>query len=76
MKEGVGRENAQVINKASAKESKPFFKVHISKESKVIADQWKEYLPLKKEYPLLKQASSNKDANFKELQIHTMDIQD
>ena len=62
-------------HKASAKEFKPFFNVHISKEAKVIADQWKGYLPLKKEYPLLKQVPSNKGANFKELHIHIMNIQ-
>lgn len=74
-KEGVGRAYAQVINRASAKEFTPFFKAHISKEAKVIADQWKGYLPLKKEYPLLKQMPSNKGANLKELHIHIMNIQ-
>lgn len=72
---GVGRAYAQVIESASAKEFKPFFNAHISKESKVITDVWKGYLPLRKEYPLLEQMPSNKGANFQQLHIHIMNIQ-
>jgi hypothetical protein len=71
----VGRAYAQVIDSASAKEFKPFFNVYISKEADVVSDQWKGYLPLKKEYPQLRQVPSNKGANFKQLHIHIMNIQ-
>lgn len=71
----VGRAYAQVIEHASAKEFKPFFEAFINKDSKVVTDQWKGYLPLKKEYPLLKQVPSNKGANFKQLHIHIMNMQ-
>lgn len=72
---GVGRAYAQVIDSASAKEFKPFFNAHISKEASIVTDEWKGYLPLKKEYPLLQQLPSNKGANFKQLHIHIMNIQ-
>jgi len=71
---GVGRAYAQVIDSASAKEFKPFFNAHISKEASIVTDEWKGYLPLRKEYPLLRQLPSNK-ANFKQLHIHIMNIQ-
>jgi hypothetical protein len=73
--EGVGRAYAQVISNASAKQFEPFFEAHISKEAEVVTDAWKGYLPLRKEYPLLKQMPSNKGANFKQLHIHIMNIQ-
>lgn len=71
----VGRAYAQVIEHASAKEFKPFFEAFINKDSKVVTDEWKGYLPLRKEYPLLKQIPSNKGANFKQLHIHIMNMQ-
>jgi len=73
--EGVGRAYAQVISNASAKEFEPFFEAHISKDAEVVTDAWKGYLPLRKEYLLLKQMPSNKRANFKQLHIHIMNIQ-
>ena len=73
--EGVGRAYGKVINNASAKEFKPFFKAHISNDAKVVTDVWRGYLPLKKDYPLLEQIPSNKGANFKQLHIHIMNIQ-
>jgi hypothetical protein len=73
--DGVGRAYAQVIENASAKEFKPFFNNYISKEAKAITDVWKGYLPLKKDYPNLKQIPSNKGKNFKQLHIHIMNIQ-
>lgn len=72
---GVGRACAQVINSASAKEFKPFFYSHISRDAHVVTDVWKGYLPLKKEYTLLEQRPSNQGANFKQLHIHIMNIQ-
>jgi len=73
--ENVGRAYAQVINSASAKECKPFFNAYISKSTKVVTDEWKGYLPLKKDYSKLRQVPSNKGANFKQLHIHIMNIQ-
>ena len=64
---GVGRAYARVIDHASDKEFKPFFTDHISNDAHVITDIWKGYLPLKKEYPYLKQLPSDKGANFPEL---------
>jgi hypothetical protein len=72
---GVGRAYAKVIENASAVEFSPFFNDHISQNAKVTTDIWKGYLPLKKEYPLLKQIPSNNGANFPELHIHIMNIQ-
>jgi hypothetical protein len=76
LKDGdVGRAYAQVIDNASAKEFKPFFNAYISKEACVITDEWKGYLPLRKEYSCLRQLPSNKGANFRQLHIHIMNIQ-
>jgi len=72
---GVGRAYAKVIKSASAAEFAPFFTNHISRDAKAVTDVWKGYLPLKKEYPLLKQVPSNGGANFPELHIHIMNIQ-
>jgi len=72
---GVGRAYAKVIESASAIEFTPFFNDHISQDAKVTTDIWKGYLPLKKEYPSLKQIPSNNGANFPELHIHIMNIQ-
>ena len=72
---GVGRAYAKVIERASAKEFKPFFNEHISKDAEIVTDEWTGYLPLKKEYPLLKQVPSNNGANLKQLHIHIMNLQ-
>jgi hypothetical protein len=72
---GVGRAYAKVIERASGTEFKPFFNAHISKNAKITTDEWKGYLPLKKEYPELKQIPSNNGANFPELHIYIMNIQ-
>jgi hypothetical protein len=73
--QGVGRAYAKVIESASAIEFKPFFDDYISQDARVVTDVWKGYLPLKKEYPTLKQIPSNNGANFSELHIHIMNIQ-
>jgi hypothetical protein len=73
-KKGVGRAYAKVIESSSATEFKPFFNDHISQDAKVTTDIWKGYIPLKKEYPSLKQIPSNNGANFPELHIHIMNI--
>ena len=48
VRDGVGRAYAQVIDDASASSFRPFFDRYISKDAKVITDEWSGYLPLKK----------------------------
>lgn len=74
-KGGVGRAYAKVIEHASGKEFKPFFKDYISCQAHVVTDEWKGYLPLTKDYPRLEQKPSKKGGNFPELHIHIMNIQ-
>lgn len=74
VKDGVGRAYAQVIQKASFEEFKPFFKDYISKDASVITDEWRGYLPLKTEYKMLKQIPSNDGKNFPDLHIHIMNL--
>lgn len=72
---GVGRAYAKVINHASGKEFKPFFNSYISKDAHIVTDEWKGYLPLRKEYSYIEQRPSNKGNNLPELHIHIMNIQ-
>lgn len=74
-KGGVGRAYAKVIEHASSKEFKPFFDNHISPQARVVTDEWRGYLPLKKRYPFLEEKPSGKGRNFPELHIHIMNIQ-
>lgn len=74
-KGGVGRAYAKVIEHASGKEFKPFFDNHISPQARVVTDEWRGYLPLKKRYPFLEQKPPRKERNFPELHIHIMNIQ-
>lgn len=71
---GVGRAYAQVIADASANSFKPFFQKYISKEAKVITDEWNGYLPLKKDYTKLEQHPSDKGKGHPEIHIHIMNI--
>lgn len=72
---GVGRAYAQVIERASADEFRPFFQAYISRDAHIITDEWTGYKPLKKDYPLLEQVPSKKGSNMPELHIHIMNIQ-
>lgn len=72
--DGVGRAYAQLIENASAKEFKKFFQKHIAKDTKVITDQWRGYIPLKKEYVNLEQRLSENGQAFKDLHIHVMNL--
>lgn len=74
LSEGVGRAYAQVIESASAKEFKGFFAKHISKNAKIITDEWKGYSPLKKEYPSLEQRKSNDGNALIDLHVHIMNL--
>jgi hypothetical protein len=52
---GVGRAYAQYTNNASSVCFRPFSEIYINRDTKVITDEWKEYIPLKKTYPNLEQ---------------------
>src|ERR1035437_1841690 len=71
---GVGRAYAQFMNNASAASLRPFFETYISKDTKVIADKWKGYFPLKKTYPNLKQIKSENGKSFQDIHIHIMNL--
>ena len=72
---GAGRAYAKVIKQASSDEFKPFFKDYISQDAHIATDEWKGYLPLKKDYQNLEQKPSDKGRSFPELHIHIMNIQ-
>jgi hypothetical protein len=40
----------------------------------VITDEWRGYLPLKKEYQHLKQIPSNEGKNFPDMHVHIMNL--
>lgn len=71
---GTGRAYAQIIEHASAKELGAFLRKYISKEAMIIADKWKGYTPLKKEFLKLEQVSSDSGKNFKDLHLHIMNL--
>jgi len=74
VKDGVGRAYAQVIEDASAKSFKPFFKDHIAKDAHIVTDEWNGYKPLKKDYPNLEQVKSDKGNGLPDLHLHIMNI--
>jgi transposase-like protein/DNA-directed RNA polymerase subunit RPC12/RpoP len=71
---GVGRAYAEVIKNASSKELGSFLKKHVSKDAKIITDQWTGYAPLKKEFLKLEQIASDNGRNFKDIHLHIMNI--
>ena len=71
--DGVGRAYAQVIDDASAKSFRPFFTKYISKDAKVVTDEWKGYLPLMDEYQIEHRKSEN-GKSFPQMHIHIMNI--
>ena len=64
-----GRGYAKVIEDYSAESLKPIFDTHIENNAQIVADRWRGYTPLKKQYPNLKQILSDKGKNFKMLHI-------
>lgn len=72
--DGVGRAYAEIIENASGKELGRFLKKYVSKEANVIADEWRGYIPVKKDFKNLKQVKSAEGKNFKEIHIHIMNI--
>lgn len=71
---GFGRAYAQVIDDASAKSLRSFFETYISKDAKVVTDEWNGYKPLIDEYPNLIQKPSKEGKNFPQMHIHIMNI--
>jgi hypothetical protein len=74
MDKGVGRAYAQIIEKANSNELGSFMKKYIDKKARIITDEWRGYLPLKKEYPNLEQHKSEEGKNFKDIHIHIMNM--
>ncbi len=71
---GVGRAYAEVIEHSSAKELGAFLRKYVSKDAKVISDEWLGYTPLKAEFTKLEQVTSDDGKNFKDIHIHIMNI--
>lgn len=74
MDKGVGRAYAEVIEHASAKELGAFMRKYVAMDANIITDEWRGYLPLKKEFLNLKQIPSDGGKNFKDLHLHIMNI--
>ena len=70
---GVGRAYAQVIDNASAASFRPFFHKYISKDARIVTDEWNGYKPLKNEYSIEQQKSED-GRNFSQIHIHIMNI--
>lgn len=71
--DSVGRAYAQVIEDASSLSFRPFFEKYISKDAKVVTDEWKGYLPLKDKYQIEQRKSEN-GTSFPQMHIHIMNI--
>jgi len=63
-----------VIEHASAKELGAFLRKYVSKDAKIISDEWLGYTPLKAEFTKLEQVASEDGKNFKDIHIHIMNI--
>lgn len=71
---GVGRAYAEVIENASSKELGNFLKKYVSKDARIISDEWRGYTPLKSEFKKLEQVASDDGKNFNDIHIHIMNI--
>lgn len=71
---GVGRAYAEVIENASSKELGIFLKKYVSKNARIISDEWRGYTALKAEFRKLEQVASDDGKNFKDIHIHIMNI--
>lgn len=71
---GVGRAYAEVIENASSKALGSFLEKYVSKDARVISEEWRGYRPLKTEFKKLEQVSSDDGKNFKDIHIHIMNI--
>lgn len=64
-----GRGYAKVIQDFNSESLRPIFDTHIKPDAQVLADGWTGYIPIKNEYPAMKQTLSNKGKNFKMMHI-------
>jgi hypothetical protein len=64
----VKRLYVKAIGDHFAKSPAPIFEDHVPRSGKVVTDQWKGYLPLKKKHEI-EQMPSRKGKDFKELHI-------
>ena len=71
---GVGRAYAEVIENASSKELGNFLKKYVSKDARIISDEWRGYTPLKSEFKKLEQVASDDGKFFNDIHIHIMNI--
>ena len=71
---GVGRAYAEIIEHANSKELGGFMKKYVDRKAHVVADEWRGYLPLKKEYPNMELRKSEDGKNFKDIHIHIMNM--
>jgi hypothetical protein len=51
-----------------------FFEAHISKDARIITDEWTEYIPLKNDYSRLEQVKSDKGKGLPEIHNHIMNL--
>jgi transposase-like protein len=71
---GVGRAYAQCISNASSASFKPFFANYITKDAKILTDEWRGYRPLKNEYTNIEQMKSDDGKNFPDIHLHIMNL--
>ena len=70
---GVGRAYGQFIDDASATSFRPFFEKYISKDAKVVTDEWNGYKPLMNDYNIEQRKSEN-GKSFPQMHIHIMNV--
>ena len=63
LEDELGRAYVEVIEHSSAKKFGEFIRKYISKNATIITDKWKGYAPLKKQFPSLKEVSSDDGKN-------------
>ena len=70
---GAGRAYGQFIDNASAASFRPFFEKYISKDAKVVTDEWNGYKPLMDDYSIEQRKSEN-GKSFPQMHIHIMNV--
>lgn len=70
---GVGRAYGQFIDDASAASFRPFFDKYVSREAKVVTDEWNGYKPLMDKY-CIEQRKSENGKSFPQMHIHIMNV--
>ena len=70
---GVGRAYGQIIDDASASSFRPFFQKFISKDARIVTDEWNGYKPLMGEY-CIEQRKTENGKSFPQMHIHIMNV--